>query len=64
MEGLRDYMVEHELTQAELAELLRVSQPTVSDWLNGNTKPTVDRLLSISEKIGLSVDELLKGRSH
>jgi transcriptional regulator with XRE-family HTH domain len=55
-------MQERGLTQAALAKLLDVSQPTVSDWINGNTRPTVDRLIEISERTGLSVDELLKGR--
>jgi transcriptional regulator with XRE-family HTH domain len=64
MEGLREYMQARELTQAELATQLGVSQPTVSDWLNGKTKPTAGRLLKISKKTGVSVDELLKGPRH
>lgn len=58
-------MIEKRLTQDALAKELDVSQPTVSDWLNGKTKPTVERLLEISEKTGRSVDVLLKGsRRH
>jgi transcriptional regulator with XRE-family HTH domain len=57
-------MNERELTQGELAKLLGVSQPTVSDWLNGNFTPTAKRLLHISKRTGLSVDELLKGKPH
>ncbi len=36
-----------------------VSQPTVSDWLLGNTVPTVDKLKEMSNKTGISIDELL-----
>jgi transcriptional regulator with XRE-family HTH domain len=57
-------MAEQGLTQAQLASRLGVSQPTVSDWLNGIIKPTAKRLLKISKKTGLSVDELLKGSTH
>ena len=64
MERLREYMTSSGLTQAELARRLGVSQPTVSDWLSGNIKPTVRRLLTISKKTGISVDELLKGSPH
>ena len=64
MDRLREYMTNRGLTQAELAALLGVSQPTVSDWLNGNALPSTKKLLKISKKIGLSVDELLKGAPH
>lgn len=63
MEGLRAYMESRGFTQIAIARLLGVSQPTVSDWLNGNTKPTAERLLELSEKTGLSIDELLKGNA-
>jgi transcriptional regulator with XRE-family HTH domain len=54
-------MEERGLTQAALAKLLDVSQPTVSDWINGNMKPTADTLLDLSAKTGISIDELLRG---
>lgn len=62
MERLREYMTERKLTQGELATLLGVSQPTVSDWISGKMKPSADRLIEISERTGLTVDELLKRR--
>lgn len=64
MDRLREYMQERGLTQYELAKILDVSQPTVSDWLNGNFTPSAKRLLHISKRTGLSVDELLKGKPH
>lgn len=64
MDRLREYMEQHGLTQYELAKRLGVSQPTVCDWINGNFTPTAKRLLLISKRTGLSVDELLKGTPH
>lgn len=64
MERLREYMLDRGLTQAQLAALLEVSQPTVSDWINGVIKPSAKRLVEISKKTGLSVDELLKSCAH
>lgn len=61
MEALREFMTKRGLTQSSLAKMLDVSQPTVSDWINGNIKPSADRLIHISKKTGLSVDRLLKG---
>jgi transcriptional regulator with XRE-family HTH domain len=57
-------MEELGLTQSALAQMLDVSQPTVSDWINGNIKPSADRLIKISARTGLSVDELLKGKPN
>lgn len=64
MERLREYMEERGLTQKQLAALLGVEQPTISDWINGKMTPTAKRLLVISKRTGLSVDELLKGSPH
>ena len=64
MEALREYMTKHELTQAQLAKMFDVSQPTVSDWLAGNITPSPRKLLTISKKTGLTVDRLLKGAAH
>lgn len=63
MERLREYMTEKGLTQAQLAAALKKSQPTISDWLSGNIKPSADSLVELSEYTGLSVDELLVGNS-
>ena len=59
MEKLRAYMVKHEISQAQLAELIGVKQPSVWEWLNGESMPRSDNLRKISEVTGLSVDELL-----
>jgi transcriptional regulator with XRE-family HTH domain len=59
MEALRNWLTESKKTQAELAQALGVSQPTVSDWLKGKFSPNARKLKAISEYTGLSVDELL-----
>lgn len=64
MERLRAYMTENGLTQAAMAKRFAVSQPTISDWLNGNITPSAKKLLLISKKTGITVDELLKGPTH
>ncbi len=48
------------LSQAQLAELLGVTDKAVSKWENGRAKPKTDTIRNIAEIFGVSVDELLK----
>jgi transcriptional regulator with XRE-family HTH domain len=59
MERLRTWLTEADKTQAQFAKEMGVSQPTVSDWLNGRISPTAGKLRKISEHTGLSIDDLL-----
>src|SRR3974390_1527832 len=47
------------LTQVELAELLQVSQPVVSDYENDVIRLPADVVVQIAEVLGSSTDELL-----
>jgi len=51
------------LTQAELAEKLFVSDKTVSKWENGKGYPDVSLLEPIAKVFGISVSELLSGKT-
>lgn len=59
MERLAKYLEDTETTQAVLAQILGVSQPTISDWIRGEKTPSADNLKLIAAKTGLSIDELL-----
>lgn len=60
---IRELREKNELTQAELAEKLFVSDKTVSKWENGKGYPDVSLLEPIAKVFGVSVTELLTGRS-
>lgn len=49
------------LTQAELAEKLNVTDKAVSKWETGRSIPDVSLLIPLSENLGVTVTELLKG---
>ncbi len=49
------------LTQKSLAELLSVSDKTVSHWECDETSPDISLLPLLAEALGVTVDELLKG---
>ena len=49
------------LSQEELADRIFVTRQSVSNWENGRTYPDLQSLLRLSDLIGLSLDELIKG---
>jgi transcriptional regulator with XRE-family HTH domain len=59
MEALRQYLQDHRITQAAFAADLKVSQPTVCGWLNGEQFPSGQNLRLISQRTGISIDRLL-----
>ena len=48
-------------TQRELAELLGISDKTISKWERGNGFPEVSLLLPLCNELGITVNELLSG---
>ena len=49
------------MTQTELANLVKVSLPTVSRWESGERQPRADELRRLCEVLGCSETELLNG---
>jgi transcriptional regulator with XRE-family HTH domain len=60
MQLLKSWMARQEITQVELARRLGVSQPTVWEWLNGHSRPSLDNLLALASETGITVDELAR----
>ena len=52
---------EQSLTQRQLAELLQISDKTVSKWECGNGMPEVGTMLPLCEILHINVNELLTG---
>ena len=49
------------LTQKQLADMLRISDKTISKWETGRGLPEVSFMLPLCEILGISVNELLLG---
>ncbi len=47
---LSEYLIENNLTQQNFADMLNVSQPTVSKWLQGLTRPSWEVIKLITEE--------------
>ena len=60
---IRELREKKQLTQAELAEKLHVSDKAVSKWENGKGYPDISLLESIAAVFDISVAELLSGRT-
>lgn len=61
-EFLYELRKEKGMTQAELAQLLGVTNKAVSKWETGEAMPETALLVPISRIFGVSVDELLDGK--
>lgn len=53
------YMTKENETQADLAEVLDVTQAAVSNYMTGKKAPSIDSLIKIAKHYGCSVDDLV-----
>ena len=58
-EKIKQFRVEHNLTQEELASKLFVTRNAVSKWENNNGYPCIDTLKDIAKLLNVTIDELL-----
>ena len=49
------------LTQEEVAEKIKVTRQTLSNWETGKFLPDIASIINLSEIYKVSLDELLKG---
>lgn len=56
---LKAYRMAHSLTQQDLAEMLEVSDKSVSKWELGKTYPSKKNIIKISELLNISMELLL-----
>lgn len=53
MNKVKELCIQKNIEQKELALLVGVSQPTVSDWFNNKKNPRGERLEKLSEVLGV-----------
>lgn len=58
LERLRDILKERGLTLKAFADLSGISQPNLSNYINGNISPTLDTLDKIAKALNLEVQDL------
>lgn len=52
------------LSQEEVANKIKVSRQTISNWETGKTMPDIHSIILISELYDVSLDSMLKGDNH
>ena len=60
---IKELREKHHFTQAELAEMLNVSDKTISKWETAKGYPDISLLEPIAKVFGISVTELLAGQA-
>lgn len=58
---LEELMNRNGITKFRLSKQLNVSPSTISNWLNGESSPNIDRIRQIAEFFNVSTDFLLTG---
>ena len=61
---IRDLRTKMGMTQKSLADLMNISDKTVSKWERGMGLPDVSLLIELSDIFGIKVDTLLTGRMN
>lgn len=63
MRSIEGYINKHKLNQSKAAHALGVSQPRISDLLNGKiNRFSIDQLVKMHERIGISVALIIDDR--
>lgn len=55
-------LVDQEMTQADLAQVVGVTPSTVSQWVSGEKRISLDNAIKVSNALGWPLDELLGRR--
>lgn len=58
LERLRDILKERGLTLKAFSEMSGISQPNLSNYINGNISPTLDTLDKIAKSLNLNIQDL------
>lgn len=59
MNNIRELRKQKNMTQIELASVLKLDQTTISSWERGNSLPTTETLIKLSEIFNVSTDYIL-----
>lgn len=57
---LREILKDRSMTLKAFSELSGISQPNLSNYINGNVSPTLEMLTRISESLEVSITELFE----
>ena len=57
---IRELRIRKGLSQKELADILKVAQPSVYSWESGRSAPSAKLLPALAAALGCSIDDLFR----
>ena len=61
---LKTRRINNHYTQEQIAQKLHVTTQAVSKWETGQSIPSIDNLLMLSDLYNVSIDELIQGSPY
>lgn len=61
--NLRDVMLEHDKTQAEVAKALNISKATLSSWMNGTRIPRIKNIDRLCEYFNIQRSDIMQDKN-
>lgn len=58
-EKIQLLMMSHHMNKVEMAKAIGVSSGNLSDWANGRSQPSIDKLIKIADYFDVSIDYLV-----
>jgi len=58
IDTIKDYITDNGLSLTAFSDLLGIRESCVSQWLSGNTRPSLEHVISIADKLNYSADYL------
>lgn len=58
-DNLRELMLEHNITQMELADKILVNRSTITRYLNKSTMPSIKALINLSIVFNCDIEDLI-----
>lgn len=58
-DNLRDILKEQNMSRRELAQVLDLSEATISNYINKKQMPTMEVVVNMAYELSMSIDELI-----
>lgn len=58
-DNLRDILKEQNMPRRELAQVLGLSEATISNYINKKQMPTMEVIVNMAYELSMSIDELI-----
>ena len=61
---LKELREQHNISQSELAKILKVSSAAISNWEKGKRQPDLNMIITMADYFGVSVDQVIGRKAY